>query len=407
MQQFGIDQAAFYTPPRKLDLSALAVSKKYADDFYYKQIGQKSMSIAAPGEDCITLAAHAATTAIADTDKNQIGLLLFATESAVDQSKAAAIPLHKLLKLPSDCRCIELKQACYSATAGMQLALTWLQANPNKKALIIASDIAHYALDSDAEASQGAGAVALLLSANPRLLVIDNKTGYHCEDIADFWRPNYNKTPIVDGPKSCAAYLRVMRNCWQQYQTNSARSFNDHKHFCFHIPFPKLVETAMQKLYRTHELKRLSSDEVHSYLGGALDYSREIGNCYTASLYISIISLLENNLSDLSGQRIGLYSYGSGAMGEYFSAVVQNNYQSALHKNHHQKLIQQRENINIEQYKKLHQFSYITDGGKQEIEKVPGIRFAIEKIDQHQRYYVDYADENKTQTKQQEAAVIA
>lgn len=183
--RYGIDQIAFYTPSHMLELASLAKYHNLAEDYYYKQIGQKFMAITSPGEDCITLAANAAEIALSNVNRDDIELLLFATESSVDQSKAAALPLHGLLKLQSNCRCLELKQACYSGTAGLQLALSWLRDNPGKKALLIVSDIAHYELNSPAEASQGAGAVAMVLSANPRLLSIEKKSGYSCEDVAD------------------------------------------------------------------------------------------------------------------------------------------------------------------------------------------------------------------------------
>ena len=64
--------------------------------------------------------------------------LLFATESGLDFSKASGIYVHRLLGLPRRCRVVELKQACYSATAAIRMALPMLQENPEKKILVIA-----------------------------------------------------------------------------------------------------------------------------------------------------------------------------------------------------------------------------------------------------------------------------
>ena len=66
---------------------------------------------------------------------NDIEMLLFATESGIDQSKAAGIYVHELLGLPARCRVVELKQACYSGTAALQLALPFLRENPRKKSI--------------------------------------------------------------------------------------------------------------------------------------------------------------------------------------------------------------------------------------------------------------------------------
>ena len=40
-------------------------------------------------------------------------------------------------------------------------------------------------------------------------------------------------------------------------------------------------------------------------------YSRRTGNLYTGSLYLGLISLLENSSSLQANDRIGLFSYGS------------------------------------------------------------------------------------------------
>ena len=82
---------------------------------------------------------------------------------------------------------------------------------PEKKVLVIASDVARYDLDTPGEATQGCGAVAMLISANPRLLEIDPEVGNHTEDVMDFWRPNYRATALVDGKYSTKIYLRALK----------------------------------------------------------------------------------------------------------------------------------------------------------------------------------------------------
>src|SRR5690348_6540688 len=100
------------------------------------------MSVAAPGEDIVTMATNAAHEALQGVNLSDIDMLLFATESGIDHSKAAGIYVHHLLGLSENCRIVELKQACYSATAGLQLAIPYLQKFPHKKILLIAADIA-------------------------------------------------------------------------------------------------------------------------------------------------------------------------------------------------------------------------------------------------------------------------
>mgnify|MGYP001261472144 CR=1 FL=1 len=57
-----------------------------------------------------------------------------------------------------------------------------------------------FGLNSTGESSQGAGAVALLISHNPNLISISNRSGVHTQDVMDFWRPNYTNNAIADDP---------------------------------------------------------------------------------------------------------------------------------------------------------------------------------------------------------------
>ncbi|MCF7523721.1 hypothetical protein L3X07_12400 [Levilactobacillus brevis] len=49
--------------------------------------------------------------------------------------------------------------------------------------------------------------------------------------------------------------------------------------------------------------------------------NRDVGNLYTGSLYLSFLSLLRHGHLQ-AGQRIGFFSYGSGAEGEFFSGLI-------------------------------------------------------------------------------------
>lgn len=387
MTSFGIDQISFYSSHYVLPLDELAQARGLHTEYFQQRLGQKMMAVSPPSEDIVTLAANAAKQILLHNPKGDIELLLVATESSVDQSKAAALYVHTLLDLPSRCRSLELKQACYSGTAGLQLAMHWLAANPQKKALLICTDIAHYALHSDAEASQGAAAVAMLLSKDPRLLAVEPGSGIYSQSVQDFWRPNYSDTAFVDGRLSCESYIKALGKTWKDYQQHTQRSFDDHHHFCFHTPFPKLVCTAMQKLARQQNRTRLASQQIEDYLGYSLDYNRLIGNCYSASLGLSFTSLLENNPADLTGKRIGAFSYGSGLCAEYFSLQVQPGYQNALYTHEHRKLLNQRKKIQVAKYQDFHNFNLTTSGQYQAIPQHPCGAFSLQSINQHQRHY--------------------
>ena len=173
----GIDLISFYTPNYFLDLKVLAEHRGVDKDKFYLGIGQEKMAIPPPDEDIVTMAASAAEPILEKIDRSSVELMILATESGIDQSKAAALFAHSLLELPRRCRAVELKEACYAATAGLQLAASWVKDHPDKKALVIGTDIARYDLRSPGEPTQGAGAVAMLVTTEPRVLALDAEYG--------------------------------------------------------------------------------------------------------------------------------------------------------------------------------------------------------------------------------------
>jgi hydroxymethylglutaryl-CoA synthase len=386
MVKVGIDAIGFYTTPYYLDLATLAKAREVDVNKYYTGLGQEKMAVLGPDEDIVTMAADAGYRVLKQINPEDIDLLLFATESAIDQSKAAGIYVHRLLNLPSRCRVVELKQACYSATAGLQMALGLLRENPTRKILLIASDVARYGLNSKAESSQGGAAVAMVLSQNPRILAIEPESGYYTEDVMDFWRPNYSEEAIVDGQYSCELYLKLIQKTWEQYTHLSKRTFLDHARFCYHVPVPKLVEKAHQYLAKLNGLNRLSPLEIEEQLGASLRYGRLVGNCYTAALYLSLISLLENE-DNIAHSRIGFYSYGSGCVGEFFSGVVQENYQQVLDREYHHNMLATRQSLTQSEYEAFYRFPYPIDGSKLVISNLHRGRYRLSAVEEHKRIY--------------------
>lgn len=225
MVKVGIDTLALYTSRYALDLTLLAKARGIHADKYNLGLGQQVMSVPPPGEDIVTMAANAAKQALRDVNVSDIAMLLFATESGIDQSKAAGIYVHDMLGLPSACRVVELKQACYSATAALQLALPFLRENPTKKILLIASDIACYGLGTPGESSQGAAAIAMVLSAHPRLIAFEKEYGIVTENVMDFWRPNYLHEALVDGKYSSKLYLTLLEKPGNNINPNRIDNF--------------------------------------------------------------------------------------------------------------------------------------------------------------------------------------
>ncbi len=382
----GIDRLSFYTSNYFVDLKTLAKARSVDPDKYYVGIGQEKMGIPPPDEDVVTLAASAAYPLMQDGELDDVELFLFATESGIDQSKAAGIYVHGLLEMKRRCRCVELKQACYSGTAGLQLAIGFVARNPGKKALVIASDIARYELRSPGEATQGCGAVAMVISANPRLLSIEPECGYYTEDVMDFWRPNYRLEALVDGKYSTMVYIHTLLESWKQYAEQSGRSLVDFDRFCYHIPFTKMAEKAHQKL--AHKLKvSVGKEEMLALLEESLRYSRIMGNCYAGAMYIGLASLLETAEEDLASKRVGFYSYGSGCVGEFFSGIVQPGYREFLYADQHRNLLANRTELTYQQYEDIFNYGVPTDGGSYVFPQYKTGPFRFSGISQHKREY--------------------
>jgi|GEM_PF-33576 hydroxymethylglutaryl-CoA synthase len=383
----GIDTLAVYTAHYALELAALAKARGIDPDKYHTGLGQYVMSVPPPGEDIVTMAANAARQALRGIDIHSIEMLLFATESGIDQSKAAGVYVHGLLGLPPHCRVVELKQACYSGTAAIQLALPYLRENPEKKVLVIASDVARYGLGTPGESSQGCAAAAFILSANPRIIALEPEYGVTTENVMDFWRPNYMHEALVDGKYSSKLYLVMLEKCWERYRSLSGRHFMDHDYFCYHTPVPRLVEKAHQHLLKINDRQDQSEHISDMQIQHSLEYGRKAGNSYTASLYVALASMLDLANQDLTGRRIGFYSYGSGCVAEYFSGVVQPGYRNVLNTKFHSDLFAARQLLSYDEYEQFFNFRYAEDGSEQEIPFYRTGEYRLARMQGHKRIY--------------------
>lgn len=349
----GIDEMAFATAHRVLDLAEIARHNGVEVGKYHVGLGQRRMSVAAEDEDPVTMGAEAARAVLDRAGAAGVRTLVFATESGVDQSKSAGVYVHRLLGLPARCRVVEIKQACYSATAALQFALGLVAREPLEKVLVVASDIARYRLGSPGEPTQGAAAVAFLVCANPGLMALEPVSGLFTADIDDFWRPNGMSEALVDGKLSLEAYLGALEGAWEDYRSRGGAGFGQIDRFCYHQPFAKMALKAHTKLQEL-AAAGAGSDAPAARLDAGLALNREVGNSYTASLYLGLLSLLENDPEDLSGRRVGLFAYGSGCVGEFLTGIVQPGYRRRLRPECTLDSLVRRVPVGYEEYRILH-----------------------------------------------------
>ena len=349
----GIDLIHFATSDYYLGLDTFAEEKGIDVNKFHIGIGQERMSIAPPDEDIVTLSAKAVAPLLDHVNRENITAVLLATESGVDQSKSASAYLHGLLGLHKNCRLIELKHACYAGAAALQMAQGLVHANPNEKVLVIAADIAKYDVDSSGEATQGCGAAAMIIKKDPRLLVLEPGSGFYADDVMDFWRPNYRETALVDGKYSTKVYLNSLKETWKHFVAHTGRQYADIDYFCYHLPFTKMAEKAHRTLTKVAHVP-LTDEAMRNLLAPVQAYNRQLGNSYTASLFIGLASLLDNAPEDLTGKRIGLFSYGSGCVSEFFTGVIQPGYQQHLFSDDHRWQIDHRTPLTYAEYLQLY-----------------------------------------------------
>lgn len=381
--RIGIDKMAFATTNDYLDLVELAKERGVDPNKFTIGIGQDLQAVVPPTQDIVTLGATAAKKLLTPELEKNISTVIVSTESGIDNSKASAIYIKHLLGLSDFTRTVEMKEACYSATAAIQFAKGVVALNPQETVLVIAADIARYGLNTPGEVTQGAGAVAMLISQNPHILTLEDTTVAYSKDIMDFWRPLYATEALVDGKYSTNVYIEFFLQTFTRYQQLTGRELADFAALTFHMPFTKMGKKGLEGLLKDR------NDEVAQRLRTQLTasqlFSRQVGNLYTGSLYLSLMSLLQN--SDLrAGSRIGLFSYGSGAEGGFYTGILEDGYEHYM--NNIQEELKHRHQVSVAEYEKLFNGQLGMNDGDIEFDVTNDpLPFVLKGQKDHQRIY--------------------
>lgn len=424
----GIDDIAIYIPRLYLDAGDFAKARGLDPEKLERGLGIGQMAIVDTNQDPACLAANACLRVMQKNKltPDKIGRLYVATESSFDESKAMNSYVIGMLEQVygkdtfGHCGGIECKFACVSGSYALYDNTNWIRAGEaeDKYALVVVSDIAKYDLGSSGEVTQGAGAIAMLLNDNPRLLSFDPKvTATSIKNEYDFYRPFGKETPIVHGQYSNLLYLIQVKNALIDYKRKvkktgliklkDGETILDHVDYLnMHLPYSNMGKKALAYLVRhewrdlprwkkiieeigmeepipkdprgtiesvledsefmanDHQFTKLfTSTEMYaelyeSKLASSLIASKIIGNLYTASLYLGFRSSLEfeyQNGIDLNGKRVGFCSYGSGASAMIFSGVIQPEYAQVVKDMNLEAEIGPRTKLSLDEYEELHE----------------------------------------------------
>lgn len=356
--QIGIEAINAYVGQASLDIKSLFLARNL-DMTRYDNLMMQQKTVGLPCEDPVTNAVNAAKPLIdqiSEKERNQIELVITATESGLDFGKSLSTYIHKYLGLSKRCRLFEVKQACYASTAALQMAssICATQQSPGSKALVISTDVARAAVKMTyAEPSQGAGAVAMIIGENPEILELDlGANGYHGYEILDTFRPD-PEIETGDADLSLLSYLDCLEGSYQAYadKVEGADFISTFDYLSFHTPFAGMVKGAHRKMMRefTKATPELIESDFKKRVLPSLYYCMLVGNMYSASLYLALCGLIDT--VNLDGPaRVGLYSYGSGCSSEFYSGIINRQSQEKLREMNLNEKINQRYPLTIEEY---------------------------------------------------------
>jgi polyketide biosynthesis 3-hydroxy-3-methylglutaryl-CoA synthase-like enzyme PksG len=335
----GIEALNVFAGTAVLDLRDLA-RRRGLDPARFENLLMKQKAVALPHEDPVTFAANAArplVAALEPTERERIELLITCSESGVDFSKSLSTYVHHYLGLSRHCRLFEIKQACYSGTAGLQMAVNFVlsQTSPGARALVVATDIARFSAAPGtnpaeqewafAEPSSGAGAVALLVGERPQVLRMDvGASGCYGYEVMDTCRPDA-ELEAGDTDLSLLTYLDCCEQAFLQYQrrVSGAHYRDSFQHLIFHTPFAGMVKGAHRTMMRRLAAARIEEIEADfaKRVAPGLTYCQRIGNIMGGALFVSLAATIDRVALD-GPRRIGCFSYGSGCCSEFFSGVI-------------------------------------------------------------------------------------
>ena len=407
MAEVGIDGIGIWTGKLQLDLAETFAPAQGEDPGKYtKGLGLYASSLPDVYEDIVTMGANASKRLLdrKGVSLDGIGRIDVATESAFDKSKPASTYVAGCLEQVFDGNLHhankgERKFACVSGTQALDDAFNWVRAGRSRgrKALVIATDTALYERDDPGEATQGAGAVAMLIDENPDLVSFSDAQGFGSADETDFLKPN-QQFPSVDGKRSMQVYLARMREAMEDFERNGGDTHPDNFALIpFHTPFPGMVRKAAALGFRhcirgteieeelAAELGRQprpeAFDDEDEFLEAQKEYtekltetdaysewyeetieptlsiSRHVGNWYTGSVHIArAAGLIEAAETDreLAGRQLLVASYGSGAQAEIHAETVQPGWEEEIGQLNIFDQIEDRHDITFAEYEDIH-----------------------------------------------------
>ena len=413
----GIDALSFDVAKLHLPIKTLAVARNIEPEKLEKGLGLLKMTLPDTHQDSVVFAANALTKLIQDNqiDLNEIARIYVGTESAIDNAKPIGSYLVDLMEQKfgentlAECDVVDFTFACIGGVDAMQNCLDFIKLNPAKKAIVVTTDFAKYDLNSTGEYTQGAGATAMLITVNPRIIAFENHWATNTKGVFDFFKPHrtiskeaitgntnnqawfdnleaeieiHKDQPVFDGQYSNQCYMDRTRNAYfsfKKLKQTSATLYQSWNSIIMHLPYSfqgrrmlseiyaldaensiisgeetpteyqnKLKETSKTPEYKNFVEEKLMPAELASSL---------IGNLYTGSIFMGFLSTLAHfydSKIEISGNTFGFLAYGSGSKSKVFEGIIQDEWKAAISDIKLFETLHKSFEIDFDTYEKLH-----------------------------------------------------
>jgi len=254
----GIDSIGFHAPRHYVDIAELAEKRNVDPAKYRKGMMLKEMRLAEIDEDIISIGLKAGYNALSrgKISPNDIDAVFCGTETMTYAVKSVSNIYAELLGIQPNVMTQDIYNACAGGTLAILNALALIEKEVINKALVISADICSYKIGTPSEPTQGSGAVALVLSKNPRVAAFSKKFGKISGNVNDFYRPKGEKHPKVFGKLSVDTYLNFQLAAYDDLINHIGDFSADY--YTFHAPFSKLPLKAIQNIILKRWVKHIN-----------------------------------------------------------------------------------------------------------------------------------------------------
>ncbi|MFO8019733.1 MAG: hydroxymethylglutaryl-CoA synthase [Promethearchaeia archaeon] len=257
----GIESIGFYAPRHFIDLEELAVKRGVDPDKFKIGLMLNEMRIPQLDEDIIAMGTKAGHYALmrGNINPNDIDAVFVGTETMTYAVKSVSTIFSQLLGISDNSITQDVTNACASGTLAILNAIALVDREIINKALVICADISSYELKSPSEPTQGAGAIALVISKSPRIARFSKKFGKVSGNVTDFFRVPSEKNAQVFGKYSVKSYLNFQLKAYDDLMENQIGEEFYSNYYTFHAPFSKLPVKCMQQIIENRWIKDIKT----------------------------------------------------------------------------------------------------------------------------------------------------